>query len=114
MMTVLLYTVFALIANACFVLIMYISIQPTQWLGAWDKVLSNMDKKGIVWVKPLGYCELCFSHMMTFFLFWVYAFFMTDNGLWHFGVISSIIWFLVYDVIGTILSLYFVTKLFKE
>lgn len=112
-----LYTVIIIIANACSVKIMHALIQPDQLLGFWDKVLHKMDKSDSkvlnMLVKPLGWCELCFSHFLTVIGFVIYYLFMSQCDLWILNIYTSIIWYMVYVSCGTILSLYFLTQVFK-
>lgn len=121
MLTFLLYTIFALIANACLAKIIYISIQPGQWLDKllnWQQRLKRWDLQGKTFlVKAGGYCELCFSHFITFISFWCYvlvskvvlSFWLTagvDNLILKIAV--NIIWYLVYISLGTNLALIFI------
>jgi hypothetical protein len=110
-MIFLLYTVIALIANASMVKIIHISIQPGQWLGIWQKQLAKWDEKGNMFLaKAGGLCEVCFSHAMTFIFFWVYLISMVHvfDIVWY----AWILWYFIYVSIGTILSLYFINRLF--
>lgn len=121
MLTFLLYTIFALIANACLAKIIFISIQPGQWLDKllhWQQRLQRWDLQGKTFlVKAGGYCELCFSHLITFISFWCYVmvskvvlgFWLTagvDNLVLKIAV--NIIWYLVYISLGTNLALIFI------
>jgi hypothetical protein len=126
-MTFLLYTLGALIANAGLVKILYISIQPGQWLDqllSWQRRLQQWDIEGKQFLaKAGGYCELCFSHILTVVGFFCYAFFMntvieywiSDDvqgvGVW---VLVNLLWYLLYVSIGTNLALYFIVKLFRS
>ncbi|MCB0697605.1 MAG: hypothetical protein KDC07_09590, partial [Chitinophagaceae bacterium] len=78
MITFLLYTIVAWVANACIAKILYISIQPGQWLDKllnWQNRLHAWDMQGKEFlVKAGGMCELCFSHLVTFTGFWIYLF----------------------------------------
>lgn len=105
------YTTIALLANACIVKILHISIQYGQWLGIWQKYLARWDEMGNVFMaKAGGLCEACFSHALTFIFFWVYLIAMLHvfDIVWY----AWILWYFIYVSIGTILSLYFITKLF--
>lgn len=127
MITFLLYTLVAWAANACLAKILYISIQPGQWLDKllnWQDRLHRWDLEGKEFlVKAGGLCELCFCHAISFCSFWLYLFFMHQVlGFWITdpigsnlaGFLINIIWYLAYVGIGTHLALYFVTQLFKE
>ncbi len=122
-----LYTLLALLANASLVKIAHISIQDGQWLDSllhWQKRLQQWDMDGKVFLaKAGGYCEVCFSHLLTFAGFWVYVFFMhTAIGVWvtdsmHnllLSAVVNVVWYLVYIGVGTNLSLYFIAKLFQK
>jgi hypothetical protein len=122
-----LYTLLALVANAATAKILYISIQPGQWLDKllnWQYKLQQWDLEGKEFlVKAGGYCELCFSHAVTFVGFWFYLFFMNDvAGIWVSdgmhnvisAVVANIIWYLVYVSVGTNMALYFIIKLFDK
>lgn len=127
MTTFLLYTVIAWLANACMAKIIFISIQPGQWLDKllnWQNRLYQWDMAGQEFLaKAGGMCELCFSHLVTFVSFWAYLFFMhhaigywvttpVDNRLAAFCI--NIIWYLGYVGIGTNMALYFILKLFRS
>lgn len=127
MIIFLLYTMVAWLANAGLVKIIYISIQPGQWLDKllnWQQRLQKWDMQGrVFYAKAGGYCELCFSHVLTFAGFWLYVVFMNEVvGYWISapveGLLASIFvnftWYLAYISIGTNLSLYFITKLFER
>ncbi|RYE25455.1 MAG: hypothetical protein EOP51_04010 [Sphingobacteriales bacterium] len=126
MIAFLLYTIVALVANACLVKILFISIQQGQWLDnllGWQKKLQEWDRQGKVFVvKAGGYCELCFSHAVTFICFWCYVLFM--NAVLHYWltdevnnmivkIVINIIWYLTYISTGTNLSLYLLNKMKK-
>lgn len=127
MITFLLYTALALVANACLASILFISIQQGQWLDTllnWQNRLQQWDRQGKEFlVKAGGYCELCFSHTITFMCYWGYALTMNAAiGDWITNsvnnvvasVVINILWYLVYVSVGTNLSLYFISKLHKE
>lgn len=127
MIAFLLYTILALIANACLTRILFISMQPGQWLDSllgWQKLLQKWDRQGKTFlVKVGGYCELCFCHAVTFISFWAYVLMMrmvvcywiTDevNNLIAAATINFI-WYLTYVSIGTNLSLHFINKAGKR
>lgn len=127
MITFLLYTIVAWLANACLIKILYISIQPGQWLDKllhWQDRLHKWDLEGKEFlVKAGGLCELCFSHFVTFVSYWFYLLFMHwAIGYWITALVENsiaafvinLIWYLAYVGIGTNLALYFITKLFRE
>lgn len=124
MIAFLLYTITALIANACLAKILFISIQQGQWLDSllgWQKKLQKWDREGKMFlVKAGGYCELCFSHAVTFTCFWCYVLFM--NSVIHYWLTDEVnnlivkitvnfIWYLTYISTGTNLSLYLLNKM---
>lgn len=127
MITFLLYTVLAWIANASLVKILHISIQPGQWLDTslnWQDRLYNWDVKGKQFLaKAGGLCELCFAHAITFISFWLYLLFMdqvvgywltTSIQSWLLSLFINFIWYLMYVGVGTNLALYFIVKLFRK
>ena len=79
MLSFLLYTVVALLANACLARILFISIQQGQWLDQllnWQKRLQKWDLQGKTFlVKAGGYCALCFCHLVSVIGFWSYFLF---------------------------------------
>ncbi len=117
MITIALYTAFCIVANACCVKIMHVLIQEGQLLGGWQRVLQRMDRSDDkllnALTKPLGYCEFCFSHLLSVIGFIVFITFMNSTDLWAFNIAASIVWYMVYVSCSTILSLYFLTQLFK-
>lgn len=127
MITFLLFTSIAWLATASLAKILFISIQHGQWLDRllnWQERLHKWDLQGReLLVKTGGMCELCFSHAVSFFSFWVYVFFMNMvvdcwiveniNSI-LIASMSNIVWYLVYVSIGANLSLYFITKLFQR
>jgi|GEM_PF-1694841 hypothetical protein len=126
MITFLLYTILALLANACLARILFISIQQGQWLDTllnWQTRLQQWDRQGKDFlVKAGGYCELCFSHAITFICYWGYVLTMNAAiGEWitssvnnaAASIVINIVWYLVYVSVGTNLSLHFISKLHK-
>lgn len=118
MMTFLLYTILGIIANACMAKIIHFSIQHDQWLDKllnWQERLRKWDEQGKSIVKPLGLCEMCFSHFMAFIGFMFYVLFIVDAELWpfhHWWIWA--IWYFVYIGIASMLSLYMIVKMFKK
>lgn len=127
MITFLLYTIIAWIANASLIKILHISIQPGQWIDIlldYQKRLLDWDLKGKLFLSKVGgNCDVCFSHILTFFGFWLYVLFMNKvlnvwitDGLdsWIWMLFVNAMWYLVYVSVGSMLSLYFITKLFAK
>lgn len=121
------YTIVAWIATASVVKVLHISIQPGQWLDKllnWQQRLQAWDMNGNEFAAKVGgYCETCFSHVLSFTAFWVYLFFMNAVlGLWITDSVDALwikalangVWYLVYVSVGTNLSLYFIVKLFNR
>lgn len=126
-MIFLVYTLIAWVANAGLAKILYISIQPGQWLDSlldWQNKLQQWDLQGKQFLaKAGGLCELCFSHAITFICFWMYVFFINSvHGAWISSqldnqlqiLVVNFIWYITYITIGTMMSLYFITKLFEK
>ena len=127
MLMFLLYTILALVANASLVKILHISIQPGQWIDmlfGYQKRLQQWDLNGNILLSKIGgNCEVCFSHILTFIGYWLYMLFMNivadiwitdavDNWFWV--VFGNVLWYLLYVSVGSMLSLYFITKLFAK
>lgn len=114
-------TLFFIIGNAALAFLLFIAIQKDQILDKvfkWQKMLRNLDLKGTtnstLISKALGYCEFCFSHLMSFVGFWFYLTFVLamDSGFKYWFI--WIIWYFLYVPTTTILSLYFIKKLFQN
>jgi len=105
--------------------VFHISTQEGQLLGAWQKQLrawdTRGDKSGQFYAKIGGYCELCYSHAFSLLGFIIYAFFMNGVlGLWVPGwgglvldIVFNLVWFFAFVHTSTILTLFFIVKLFK-
>lgn len=125
MMTFFAYTTLFMLATACFIKILHISIQPGQWLDKllnWQNRLLKWDMEGKEFLaKAGGLCEVCFSHILSFISFWAYLFIMTQGfDMWVAGdnlitsTIINILWYLTYISTCTVSGLYFITKLFEK
>ncbi len=127
MITFLLYTLLAWVANASLVKILHVSIQQGQWLDKllnWQDRLYNWDIEGKEFLaKAGGLCELCFSHAITFISFWCYTLFMSEAldlwvtariDSWLLALFINVLWYLIYISIGTNMALYFIIKLFRK
>ena len=109
-----------LIGIASFNFVLFMSIQPTQWLDSlfnWQKKLRDWDisgtKNGMILSKILGYCELCFSHFVAFIGFWITLAVVLVMYDLNFPIWLYFVWYLMQVSISTNLNLYFITKLFK-
>lgn len=106
------YTILAWLAIASLTKVLHFSIQPGQWLDSWQKVLHKIDlSKYSSLSKPLGYCEMCFAHLLAFIGFIVYTAFVSSLNAWVLNWWQSIIWYMVFVPISTILNVYFIKKL---
>lgn len=107
-----------MLAVSCFTWIAFISIQEGQWLGVWQKVLYKLDMKGHSnLIKPLGACEVCFSHLLAFIGYWFYVLVCVGYyDIWFekWTVFMSIISYLTFIPITTALSTYLITKAFNR
>lgn len=113
MIVYILITLLSLLANASIVKMLHTSIQIGQWLEIWQKYLAKWDSEGRVFLaKAGGLCELCFSYWITTILFIPYlvAMMLTFDVAWY----VYIGWYLLYVPFGTMLSLYFIVKLFAK
>lgn len=107
---IIIYSIIAILATASFSKLLHFSIQQDQILGGWQNVLSAMDRRGSLWVKPLGYCEICFAHLLgqiSSVLFMAILCFINPIGLYF------ILLYVCYVPICSIVNLYFITKLFQ-
>lgn len=123
----LVFTTIAWLATACMAMLLYVSIQPGQWLDKllnWQALLHKWDLQGKeLLVKAGGMCELCFSHFISSLSYWLYLFF-TSHTIHYWitvpvesavaVVIVNITWYLAYVAVGTNLSLFFITRLFRQ
>lgn len=128
-------TVLFWLANSAFVKLMYLSIQPGQWLDMlfnWQDHLNKWYQSNSRFynglAKAAGDCQQCFSVWLTFISWWCYVLFMnvvlhswiTDGLSVKHGTILyfflagliNIIWYMVYWCIGSVFSLFVV--LFKR
>ncbi len=113
--------IFYLLGVASFSFIFYMSIQEGQWLDLlfdWQKTLRKWDisgtKKGLFLSKILGYCELCFSHFVSFVAFWFLLVCVDLLFDLHIPIFIYLIWYLVQVSLQTTLNLFFITKLFNK
>lgn len=126
MIELLLYTVFSLLATGCLAKVLFFSIQEGQWLDkliGWQAKLKKWDFTGNeLLAKAGGLCDFCFAHAIAFFGYWAYFILMKGGfDLWITTGIDNawvyvpvnIIWYLGYVGIGTITSLYVISKMFK-
>jgi uncharacterized membrane protein len=114
MMIFLVYTLIFWLAVAGFTLMLWVSIQPGNWLEKWQKQLREWDLAGKEFLYRIGGgCQICFCHAIAHISFLVYVAFFLATGLWAFGIIGSVIWFGLYICVSTNLNLYFITKLYK-
>jgi hypothetical protein len=124
MIPFLLYTIFFILGSVSFVTVMWVSIQPGQWLDSlfgWQRVLNRIGMRSgpfneLVY-KAFGGCMFCFCHWMSFLCFWTYALFMTQNVGWFSGShivwvgLMNVTWFLCFDFISTVISFLTVSKI---
>lgn len=102
--------VFATIATACFLNMLYRSIQPGQWLDGWQKQLRQWDLAGKqVLFKMLGGCPLCTFNTLSQITMIVLTVGMFLTG-WFTGY-QSIFSYLVFTPITVILSLFIYNRI---
>lgn len=114
-------TIFFITGNAALAFLLFMSIQKDQLFDkifGWQRMIRNFDIKGTaagtLLHHILGGCELCFAHFVSFIGFWFYLILV---HLLHSGFeywIIWVIWYFLYVPITTILSLYFIKKLFQN
>lgn len=104
--------------------VLYISIQPEQWI---DKLLhwqNRLQKWGVgtgFWneyrYRAWGGCSICFSRFVAFLGFWAYLFmalflfnsWLPNSNLWV-AIVSNIIWYLAFCSVSTIINIFVLTK----
>ncbi|WP_346318177.1 hypothetical protein [Chitinophaga sp. YIM B06452] len=102
------------LAVAGFTLMLWISIQPGNWLGSWQKQLRKWDLAGKeLLYRVLGGCGICTAHAIAQLSFPVYVAFLLFADAWPLGWLASLLWYGVYVSVATNLNLFFITKLFK-
>lgn len=118
MIIFLLYTIVAVLANACMAKILHFSIQDGQWIDTlfkWQYRLRKWAEKGKWWVKPLGLCEMCFSHFIAVMGFIIYCLFVNISGIN--ALHHWFLWFVTYCMyvgLTTNASLYLIVKAFNS
>lgn len=120
------WTVIFWIATACIAKVFFVATQEGQLLGKWQQVLRKWDisgtASGMLLSKIGGYCELCYSHAWGLIGFIVYATFTGGViGIWppswgglFLDILLNVVWAVVFVHTSTIVTLYFITKLFKN
>lgn len=127
LITFLLYTLAFWAGTAAFIMIAFFLIQEGQLLGGWQHVLSRLRNSRSAFkrelAKPLGDCEMCFAHALAAISFCAYLFFAKEVvGFWisdlvttaFFKVVTTMIWYMIYVPVATILSLLTITKIFRQ
>ncbi|WP_312208275.1 hypothetical protein [Empedobacter sp.] len=113
--------IFYLLGVASFSFILFMSIQKGQWLDLlfnWQDKLRKWDvsgtKKGLFLSKIFGFCELCFSHLVSFVAFWFLLVGVSMQYDLHFPIFIYVIWYFIQVPLQTVFNLFFITKLFKK
>lgn len=127
MITFLIFTLAFVLANAAFATLIWVSIQPEQWIDrlfGWQKMLNKIGMKpgfgNEFLYKALGGCEFCFCHFITVICFVFYCLFMSNVIGWFdvkstwVQIVLNIVWYLLYNSMGTIFSFLFITKLLRH
>lgn len=104
-----LHSIIGIIATACFGKLLFYSIQDGQIFGKWQRVLEYLDKSGYSIVKPLGYCEMCFSFWLAV-LSWCVFFIVVPHSLGWYWLLH----YCIYVSMSANMTLYFLTKLFRK
>lgn len=105
------YTVCFLAAAACFAKLLKYSTQRGQIFGRWQNVLVKLDENGYTWAaKPLGLCDMCFSHLLAVLFFAVYVLFVVTYAYWPYGLFGSIVWYLFFVPVSSVLNLFLIRK----
>lgn len=122
-----LLSVFFLLATAAVAKVLYISIQPEQWLDKlfnWQTKLARWGSGSGWWdeyrYKAWGGCATCFSRVVSFWAFVVYVFvahvgfdawFHFDK--WWVAIIVNFFYWAFYSSLSTLLNMMTILKLFK-
>lgn len=121
----LIVSIISWVSIAAIAKMLYISIQPDQWL---DKLLNWQDKLqkwGVgsgFWdeyrYKSWGGCAICFSRFVAFWGFWAYLFmsvFLVQAWLpyadWWVTIIANLMWYVAFCSVSTIINIFVITKL---
>lgn len=117
MMIFFLLTLFALVGTACFVKVVFFSIQPDQWIDQlfdYQNKLEKMGQKTGAWntilYKAGGACAFCFAHALSLLCFVVFAIITCSNGFWPcfettFGQWAfNVGWYCVFTYTSTVFS----------
>lgn len=112
-----------LVATAAVVKVIYITIQPGQIFGGWQNVLNRLNEANSRFAnaiyKPLGGCEVCFSHMfavISYALFILFIYTVMDSwplnmtyNVWI-NIGTNIVGYLAYVCTSTVISTYAITR----
>lgn len=121
----LVYSGIALIGIAAFSKVLFISIQPDQWLDKvlnWQNRLHKWSVGTTFWdeyrYKSWGGCALCFSRFTAFFSFWAYLFMSLYLGqIWlphtlvWVDILANVFWWIAFCSISTIFNFIVITKI---
>lgn len=124
-MTFVLLTLFFLLATAAMAKMLYISIQPDQWLDKlfdWQAKLAHWGQLSGWWneyrYKAWGGCATCFSRVVSFWAFGVYVFvahFAFDAWFhfdsWVIAIIVNFIYWAFYTSLSTMLNMVAILKI---
>lgn len=113
-----------LFATAAVAKVVYLSIQPGQIFGGWQNVLNKLNDAHSRFAnaiyRPLGGCELCFSHMIGVISYALFAGFIwfvlgswpmnMTHTLWI-NIGTNLIGYLMYVCTSTVLSTLAITRL---
>lgn len=104
-------TLIFLIATACFAKVLYISIQPDQWLDRllkWQQRLDAWGAKGGFLneyrYRSWGGCMICFSRFVAFWSFWAWLLFAPTFVWWQY----PFVW-LAFVSVSTVLNIKFLS-----
>lgn len=126
LLTFLIYTLLFWFAGACMLKLFTFAIQPGQILDKifnWQAMLKKMYESKYARMqllgKVMGDCDICVTYWFMFFWFWCYFMFLHLLNFWFItkyidnifaSIIVNIIWYFLFQSIGTIGT---VTQLFK-
>ena len=122
MLTFIFYTIIFLLAIPSAIKIWHFAIQGGQALDLlfgyqkWlDRLYSSPSIIKNILGKMMGNCVMCMSFWASLIGTSIYFIFMINQNCWAVdGWINGAIWLLVFNFLCTILSVYFITKLFEK
>lgn len=122
--TVFAFALVFLLSTAAIAKVIFITIQPGQIFGGWQRVLNKLNDAHSRFAnaiyRPLGGCEICFSHMLGVISYALFAGFIyyvlgswpfnMTNDLWV-NIGTNFVGYMMYVCTSTVLSTYAITRI---